>query len=105
MDQEKVSAVTTWSMPNTVKELQHFLRFANFYGHFIRNFSTITAPLTALLKKNLKKLTWNPAAEKAFNCLKKTFTTAPVWLKSTHQILVWELFCHRVLDKYPNFIW
>lgn len=37
-------------VPTTVKELQRFLGFANFYGPFIRDFSTIAAPLMSMLK-------------------------------------------------------
>lgn len=35
MDEEKVTAISTWPAPTTIKELQHFLVFANFYRRFI----------------------------------------------------------------------
>ncbi|KAK3544936.1 hypothetical protein QTP86_029223 [Hemibagrus guttatus] len=35
----KVCAVTEWPNPTTIKELQQFLAFANFYRHFIWNYS------------------------------------------------------------------
>ncbi len=50
MDDKKVQSVLNWPQPKTVKELQRFLGFANFYRHFIRNFSTIAALLTSLLR-------------------------------------------------------
>lgn len=31
MDEGKVQAIHNWPIPSTVKELQHFLGFANFY--------------------------------------------------------------------------
>ncbi|KAK3527309.1 hypothetical protein QTP86_020238 [Hemibagrus guttatus] len=46
MDVTKVQAVTEWPSPTTVKELQHFLGFANFYRRFIRNYSSMAGPLT-----------------------------------------------------------
>lgn len=49
MDNSKVRAVVNWPRPSTVKELQRFLGFANFYRRFIRNFSITAAPLTSLL--------------------------------------------------------
>ncbi|KAK3534931.1 hypothetical protein QTP70_002016 [Hemibagrus guttatus] len=50
MDNSKITAVTEWPRPTTVKELQRFLGFANFYHSFIRNYSITAAPLTSLLK-------------------------------------------------------
>ncbi|KAL0152743.1 hypothetical protein M9458_052466, partial [Cirrhinus mrigala] len=50
MDQGKIQAIQQWLTPNTVKELQRFLGFSNFYRRFIQNYSMITSPLTSLLK-------------------------------------------------------
>lgn len=38
MDEDKVNAVKEFPPTHTVKELQHFLGFTNFYCHFFRNF-------------------------------------------------------------------
>uniref|UniRef100_A0AAR2JHU7 ribonuclease H n=1 Tax=Pygocentrus nattereri TaxID=42514 RepID=A0AAR2JHU7_PYGNA len=78
MDDHKVEAVLDWPQPTSIKELQKFLGFANFYRRFIRNFSGIAAPLTSLLKGNPKRIYWNTQAEKAFQDLKKAFTQAPI---------------------------
>ncbi|KAK3563236.1 hypothetical protein QTP86_018284 [Hemibagrus guttatus] len=48
MDLTKVQAVTEWPNPTTVKELQQFLGFANFYRRFIRNYISVAGPLTTL---------------------------------------------------------
>ncbi len=69
----KVQSVLNWPQPTTVKELQRFLGFANFYRRFIRNFSTIAAPLTSLLKGGRKRLDWSPSAEKRFPTAQKPF--------------------------------
>ncbi|KAL0173013.1 hypothetical protein M9458_033324, partial [Cirrhinus mrigala] len=78
MDKSKIQAVTEWPLPKTVKELQRFLGFTNFYRRFIRNYSSISAPLTSLLRDKPTKLMWSPAAVKAFASLKTSFTTAPI---------------------------
>uniref|UniRef100_A0A3B1KEA5 Gypsy retrotransposon integrase-like protein 1 n=1 Tax=Astyanax mexicanus TaxID=7994 RepID=A0A3B1KEA5_ASTMX len=78
MNDEKVSAVTSWPVPQTIKDLQRFLGFANFYRRFIRNFSTIASPLTALTKHAAKTLTWSPSAQQAFDSLKTAFSSAPI---------------------------
>ncbi len=52
MDPQKVQAVVDWPVPSSVKEVQRFLGFANFYRKFILNFSTVAAPLSALTKGN-----------------------------------------------------
>ncbi|KAL0177175.1 hypothetical protein M9458_026069, partial [Cirrhinus mrigala] len=78
MDQGKVTAIQNWPQPTTIKELQRFLGFSNFYRRFIQNYSSITAPLTSLLKGKPRTITWNPAAHEAFQQLKKIFSTAPL---------------------------
>ncbi|KAK3509450.1 hypothetical protein QTP70_035100 [Hemibagrus guttatus] len=78
MDQAKEKAVTDWPEPTTVKELQPFLGFANFYRRFIRNYSTIAGPLTSLLRGKSKRLSWSESAREAFGKLKLSFTTAPI---------------------------
>ena len=56
MDHAKISAISNWPTPKTVKQEQSFLGFANFYRRFIKNFSKIALPLTTLTKKDI---TWN----------------------------------------------
>ncbi len=78
MDPQKVQAVVDWPIPLSVKEVQHFLGFANFYRKFILNFSTVVAPLSALTKGNTTSFYWGPEAELAFRKLKSHFTSAPI---------------------------
>ncbi|KAK3544484.1 hypothetical protein QTP86_013146 [Hemibagrus guttatus] len=78
MDIDKVWAVTEWSAPATIRELQRFLGFANFYRRFIRNHSSVATPLTSLLRGKPKRLAWMDQARVAFQRLKDSFTTAPI---------------------------
>ncbi len=59
MEEGKVKAVVEWPRPTTLKELQRFLGFANFYRRFIRGFSMVAEPLTALVRKGTSCLPWN----------------------------------------------
>ncbi len=78
MDQGKVTAVAEWPTPQTIKELQRFIGFANFYSRFIKGFSLLTAPLTTLLRGKPKSLSWSSNAHEAFDSLKAAFSTAPI---------------------------
>jgi len=78
MDQEKVRAITTWELPKSLKDLQRFLGFANFYRRFIAGFSGIARPLTNLLGKGNWVHPLPVAAAEAFEALKRAFVTAPV---------------------------
>ncbi len=78
MDQGKVQVINSWPQPQSVKELQRFLGFSNFYRRFIHNFSLLTAPITSLLRHQPKSLSWTPEAITAFEKLKRAFCTTPI---------------------------
>jgi predicted aspartyl protease len=84
MDPEKVAAIRDWELPKSVKGVQSFLGFANFYRRFIKNFSDLASPLTALTRKD-KRFEWNPEAEKAFNQLKDAFIHEPMLAQFDHE--------------------
>jgi hypothetical protein len=76
-DPARVDTITQWPVPTSIKELQSFLGFANFYRRFIANYAAETAPLTDLLKGN-QYFQWSPIADAAFTKLKARFTDAPI---------------------------
>ena len=51
MEQEKIKVVKEWKTPTRVKDVESFLRFANFYQRFIYNFSHTAKPLNELKDK------------------------------------------------------
>ena len=54
-----------------------FLRLANYYRRFIKDFATIAKPLHVLTKKNAN-FRWTKEAQEAFDQLKQRLTALPV---------------------------
>ena len=77
MDPAKVQTILEWETPQSVRDVQCFLGFANFYRKFIRNYSKKVLPLTQLTHKN-QPFIWNSSAAEAFESLKHAFTSAPI---------------------------
>ena len=77
MDPAKIKSVLEWPVPKSVKEVQSFLGFANFYRKFIDSYSRLVAPLTTLTRKSVR-FTWSDAAAAAFRSLQQAFTTTPI---------------------------
>lgn len=79
MEVNKVAAAPRWPEPQSVKELQRFLGFVNFYRRFIRGFSAVAAPLTDMLRgKKPKTIVLTRDARNIFHRLKYAFTSAPI---------------------------
>jgi hypothetical protein len=66
--QAKIDAIESWSITATLTQLQSFLRLAGFYRLFLRDFSTIAAPLNGLMKKGVS-FHWGAAQDQAFHTL------------------------------------
>lgn len=63
MDSKKVDVITSW--PTHVSNLHSFLALAGFYRKFVRDFSSIAAPLNELVRKDVF-FKWVPKKEQAF---------------------------------------
>src|SRR5579859_2079134 len=77
MDPAKVDSITSWPTPRSPHDIRVFLDLANFYRRFIKNFSKLATPITALLRKN-RKFEWTDEAQSAFDELRPAFTSAPI---------------------------
>ena len=77
MEKEKVQGVIEWPVPKSVKDVQKFLGLANYYRRFVKDFVKIARPLHKMMRKE-NKWSWGERQQKAFEKLKKRFTTEPV---------------------------
>ncbi|GBG82914.1 hypothetical protein CBR_g36441 [Chara braunii] len=73
----KIAAIRDWPTPPTLTELRSFLGLANYYRKFVRNFSTIAAPLRRLLKKETI-WQWDKDCTSALKKLKRALIEYPV---------------------------
>ena len=76
VDPSKVKAILEWPIPNTLHKVRRFHGLAMFYHRFIRNFSTIMAPITNCIKG--EQFVWTQSATKVFEEIKKLMTSTPV---------------------------
>ncbi|XP_030258102.1 uncharacterized protein LOC115572312 [Sparus aurata] len=75
-DPSKVQKVTYWLAPENYKQLQCFLGFANFYCHYIQDYSHVVSPLTQLTSTKLPFL-WTSEADEAYTSLKELSSMTP----------------------------
>ena len=76
-EEQKVVTIQEWPRPNTVKQVQAFIGFANFYRRFVPNFSSIVKPLTSLTRKDTK-WHWDNKHQHTFEGLKEALAKQPV---------------------------
>ncbi|CAG2186270.1 Retrovirus-related Pol polyprotein from transposon 17.6,Retrovirus-related Pol polyprotein from transposon 412,Retrovirus-related Pol polyprotein from transposon 297 [Mytilus edulis] len=77
VDDSKIQAVKSFPIPNNQHDVRSFLGLCNYYRKFVKNYSKIAAPITHLLKKNMK-FKWTSDCNEAFETLKQALITAPI---------------------------
>ncbi|XP_066982799.1 uncharacterized protein [Macrobrachium rosenbergii] len=72
----KVTAVTRFPVPTSVKAVQEFLGMVNYYRRFILGIAHTMAPLTETLRGQPKSLACGPSQQQAFSLTKATLAEA-----------------------------
>jgi hypothetical protein len=68
VDEAKIEAIKSWPILVTLTQLRSFLGLAGFYRCFLRDFSTIAAPLNDSTKKGVS-FHWGAAQDQAFHTI------------------------------------
>ena len=74
---QKLLAVREWPIPKSVTDIRSFLGLCGFYERFVKDYSSIAAPLTNLQQTNVD-WHWDTPEQNAFEELKKRLLQAPV---------------------------
>ena len=73
----RVEAIQNMKAPSNATEVRSILGMVNFCNEYIKDYSTITAPLRLLTKKR-QRFFWGTAQQDAFETLKKRLTSVQV---------------------------
>jgi len=78
MNSSRINIIKTWFRSKMYWKIQVFLKFINFYWHFIHHYSQIAESLTELLRDSVKDVKmssfiWLSKAKQAFNQLRDVF--------------------------------
>ena len=91
VDKAKVEVIKNLPLPTTIKQLRGFLGHAGFYRRFIKDFATISKPLTHLLSKDIDFILDNNAKD-SFLQIKEALINAPI-LQAPDWSIPFELMC------------
>ena len=113
-DKAKIEFISRLPNPRSVRDIKSFLGHLGFYRRFIKDFGTISRPLSHLLMKDAT-FEWSEECQASFEKFKTLFNTAPI-LQSPDWNLPFKLMYDAsdymmgaVLgqrrDKKKNFLW
>uniref|UniRef100_A0A2N9ERR9 Reverse transcriptase n=1 Tax=Fagus sylvatica TaxID=28930 RepID=A0A2N9ERR9_FAGSY len=77
VDEEKVKAIKEWPTPKSITEVRSFHGLASFYRRFVKDFNTLAAPLTEIVKKSVG-FKWGSEQDRAFIEIKERLCGAPL---------------------------
>jgi hypothetical protein len=69
VDVSEIEFVQNWPVPIIISQVHSFLGLVGFYRCFVKDFSTIAAPMNDFTKKGVP-FVWGASQQDAFDCLK-----------------------------------
>ena len=97
VDKAKIEAIEKLPSPMSMKGVHSFLGHASFYKRFIRDFSKVSKPLSALLMQGVP-FEFDDAYINPFESLKKKLTLGPIIVVPDWE-LSFELMCDCKVTK------
>jgi len=76
VDESKIKTIKEWPIPSSIHQARSFHALSTFYRRFVKNFSSIIAPLTEVNKS--KKFKCNEKAQTIFEDIKRKLTSTPI---------------------------
>ncbi len=70
INSKKIEIILQWATSQSLKQIQKFLKFCNFYKRFIKNFAKIVKSLIKITRKNVS-FVWSDACRRTFELLKR----------------------------------
>jgi hypothetical protein len=83
MNSQKMKTIMNWQAFKSVKSVQSFIDFANFYWKFIKNFSNLIMSMMTLIQKNTS-FKWTEKADQSFKKLKTMFISVSILVSFDH---------------------
>ncbi len=83
MNSQKMKAIMNWQAFKSVKSVQSFIDFANFYWKFIKNFFNLIMSIMTLIQKNTL-FKWTEKADQSFMKLKIMFISVSILVSFDH---------------------
>ncbi len=69
MSDKKIKVIRFWLQSTNIKEIRGFLKFANFYRHFVEGFGQLAISFIEFIKNN-KTFEWIQRQQDAFDQIK-----------------------------------
>ena len=77
-DPKKIYAIQNWQRPQNATQVRSFLGLAQYYRRFVKNFSSLAAPLFECYTPNERKITWGEEQQAAFELIKAKLSEPPI---------------------------